>query len=107
MQQQLAGSLTAGARRNVELARAAVSGPRILLLDEPSSGLSKDEVDQLREQLARINKSGLAILLVSHDMDLMSMVDRVHVLSAGEIIASGTMGEMHRNPQVQQVYLGL
>ena len=107
MQQQLAGSLTAGARRNVELARAAVSGPRILLLDEPSSGLSKDEVDQLREQLARINKSGLAILLVSHDMDLMSMVDRVHVLSAGEIIASGTMAEMHRNPQVQQVYLGL
>jgi len=107
MKQQQAGSLTAGARRNVELARAAVSGPRILLLDEPSSGLSKEEVDQLREQLTRINKSGLAILLVSHDMNLMSMVDRAHVLSAGEIIACGTMREMHRNLQVQQVYLGL
>jgi branched-chain amino acid transport system ATP-binding protein len=107
IQQRLAGSLTAGARRNVELARAAVSKPRILLLDEPSSGLSTEEVDQLREQIARINKSGLAVLLVSHDMDLMSMVDRVHVLSAGEIIAAGTMQEMNCNPQVQQVYLGL
>lgn len=107
MKQQLAGSLTAGARRNVELARAAVSEPRILLLDEPSSGLSQDEVAQLREQVVRINKAGLAILLVSHDMDLMAMVDRVHVLSAGEIIASGTMAEMHHNAQVQQVYLGL
>lgn len=107
MKQQLAGTLTAGARRNVELARATVSGPRLLLLDEPSSGLSTEEVDQLREQLVRTNQSGLAILLVSHDMDLMSMVDRVHVLSAGEIIAAGTMEEMHHNAQVQQVYLGL
>ena len=107
MKQTAAGSLTAGARRNVELARAAVSGPRILLLDEPSSGLSKEEVDQLREQLARINTSGLAILLVSHDMSLMTMVNRANVLSAGEIIACGTMAEMHRNLQVQQVYLGL
>jgi len=107
MMQRPAGSLTAGARRNVELARAVVSEPRLLMLDEPSSGLAKEEVGQLREQLARINQSGLAILLVSHDMDLMSMVDRVHVLSSGEIIASGTMAEMHRNPEVQQVYLGL
>lgn len=105
--QQRAGALTAGARRNVELARAVVSEPRLLLLDEPSSGLSKEEVDQLRDHLARINRSGLTVLLVSHDMDLMSVVGRVHVLSAGEIIASGTFDEMQRNAQVQQVYLGL
>nr|WP_256735181.1 ABC transporter ATP-binding protein [Variovorax sp. dw_954] len=104
---RLAGSLTAGARRNVELARATVSAPRVLLLDEPSSGLSQEEVDQLREQLIRINKSGLAILMVSHDMALMSIVDRAHVLSAGETIACGTMQAIHRDPQVQQVYLGL
>jgi branched-chain amino acid transport system ATP-binding protein/nonpolar-amino-acid-transporting ATPase len=105
--QQRAGALTAGARRNVELARAVVSEPRLLLLDEPSSGLSKEEVDHLREHLVRINRTGLTILLVSHDMDLMSVVSRVHVLSAGEIIASGTFDEMQRNTQVQQVYLGL
>lgn len=102
-----AGSLTAGARRNVELARAVVSTPHLLMMDEPSSGLAKEEVDQLREHLHRINRSGLAILLVSHDMDLMSMVTRVNVLSAGEIIAAGTMVQMHQHPQVQQVYLGL
>lgn len=107
IKQQRAGALTAGARRNVELARAVVSEPHLLLLDEPSSGLSKEEVDQLREHLVRINRAGLTILLVSHDMDLMSVVSRVHVLSAGEIIASGTFDEMQRNTQVQQVYLGL
>lgn len=103
----LAGSLTAGQRRNVELARACVSEPRILLLDEPSSGLSKEEVDQLQALLARINRGGLSILLVSHDMELMSSAQRVHALSAGRIIASGTMDDIHRNPEVQQVYLGV
>jgi len=107
MKHVLAGALTAGARRNVELARATVSEPRLLLLDEPSSGLATEEVAQLREQLHRINRAGLAILLVSHDMELMAMADHVHVLSAGEIIASGSMNDLHHNPQVQQVYLGL
>lgn len=107
MKQRPAGSLTAGARRNVELARAVVGAPQLLMMDEPSSGLAKEEVDTLREHIARINRSGLAILLVSHDMDLMSMVERVNVLSAGEIIAAGSMAEMHRHPKVQQVYLGL
>ncbi|MGE3923141.1 MAG: ABC transporter ATP-binding protein [Lautropia sp.] len=104
---RLAGSLTAGARRNVELARAAVSKPLMLLLDEPSSGLSKEEVDNLSEQIVRLNREGFSILLVSHDMELMTIVDPVHVLSAGEIIASGSMEAMHRDPKVQQVYLGL
>lgn len=107
VKERRAGSLTAGARRNVELARAVVSEPLLLMMDEPSSGLAQEEVESLQQHLRRINRSGLALLLVSHDMDLMSMVDRVNVLSAGEIIACGTMAEMHRDSQVQQVYLGL
>ena len=105
--EKVAGSLTAGQRRNLELARVQVGAPELLMLDEPSSGLSQDEVESLKASLRRLNEAGLTILLVTHDMDLMAVAQCVHVLSAGEIIASGTMQDMQRNPQVQQVYLGV
>jgi len=105
--EKVAGSLTAGQRRNLELARVQVGAPELLMLDEPSSGLSQDEVESLKASLCKLNEAGLTILLVTHDMDLMAIAQCVHVLSAGEIIASGTMQDMQRNPQVQQVYLGI
>jgi ABC-type branched-subunit amino acid transport system ATPase component len=104
---QLAGRLPAGRQRLVELARAAASKPRLLCLDEPSSGLSSDEVVQLMAELRRLNKRGITILLVSHDMELMAISSIVHVLCFGEIIASGGMAEVQANPRVREAYLGI
>lgn len=102
----LAQSLSAGQRRILELARAVIGRPQLLMLDEPSSGLNSDEIAHLRAWIEQLNREGISILLVSHDMELMSVANQVHVLYFGAIIASGSMGEIQRNPQVRDVYLG-
>ena len=101
-----AQSLPAGQRRVLEIARAVIGRPQLLMLDEPSSGLNTDEIDNLRGWIEQLKGEGITILLVSHDMGLMSVAERVHVLYFGEIIASGSMGEIQRNAQVREVYLG-
>lgn len=101
-----AGRLTSGQRRMVELARAYAAQPRLLLLDEPSSGLNDDEVGQLAGWLRTLKAEGVTLLLVSHDMAFMEVAEVVNVLYFGEIIASGTMSEMQRDSRVREVYLG-
>lgn len=102
-----AASLTAGQRRILEIARAAVGEPRLLLLDEPSSGLNVQEIEDLRDWIVRLNAEGITILLVSHDMGLMTVARTVHTLYFGEIIASGDMAAIQRDPRVREVYLGV
>lgn len=99
-------NLTAGQRRIVEIARAVVGRPQLLLLDEPSSGLNTDEIDQLRRWIRQLRDEGMSILLVSHDMELMTVADIVHVLYFGEIIASGGMDAIKNDARVREVYLG-
>jgi ABC-type branched-subunit amino acid transport system ATPase component len=103
----LAKNLPAGQRRILEIARAMAGEPKLLLLDEPSSGLNTDEIGYLSKSIEQINRDGISILLVSHDMDLMEVADQVHVLNFGEIIASGDMRSIQQNPQVRDVYLGV
>lgn len=103
----LAGRLPVGQQRLVELARAAISKPKLLCLDEPSSGLSSDEVGQLMDLLRRLNGMGTTILLVSHDMELMAISSIIHVLCFGEIIATGGMSEVQADPRVREAYLGI
>ncbi len=107
LRDELARKLTAGQRRILEIARAVVSEPKLLMLDEPSSGLNSDEIEHLRNWITQLRREGLTILLVSHDMELMTVADTVHVLYFGEIIASGTMAEIQKNARVREVYLGL
>ncbi len=102
-----AAKLTSGQRRMLELARAYAGKPRLLLLDEPSSGLNTAEVEALGDWLQTFNQEGMTLLLVSHDMQLMNIASVVNVLYFGEIIASGPMAEMQRNPRVREVYLGV
>ncbi len=102
-----AGQVPAGMQRLVELARAWVSEPQLLLLDEPSSGLNSAEIAQMREVLTQLNDAGITILLVSHDMDLVDIAAEVHVLCFGSIIASGTMAQVKRDQGVRQAYLGV
>ena len=101
-----AHNLSAGQRRVLEIARAVIGKPRLLMLDEPSSGLNPNEIANLRRWIKHLNADGISILLVSHDMELMNVASRVHALYFGEIIASGSMGEIQNNAQVRDVYLG-
>jgi branched-chain amino acid transport system ATP-binding protein len=104
-----ARALPIGTGRLVEVARAVASEPRVILLDEPSSGLDADETDRLAAVLARLRDDrGIALLLVEHNVDLvLSLADRVTVLDFGEVIAEGAPDAIRADHAVQQAYLGV
>jgi branched-chain amino acid transport system ATP-binding protein len=102
-----ADSVPTGTARLLELARCLASDPRLLLLDEPSSGLDESETKEFGDLLRDLAAEGRTVVMVEHDMDLvMSVTDVIHVLDFGVVIASGEPAEIRRNPMVQQAYLG-
>lgn len=99
--------LPTGMARLLELARALACEPKVLLLDEPSSGLGSGETDRLGDLLSELAELGVAVLLVEHDMDLvMRVCSKIYVLDFGRIIASGNATQVSADPLVQAAYLG-
>jgi branched-chain amino acid transport system ATP-binding protein len=105
-QETLACNLPYGEQRHLEIGIALATEPKLLLMDEPTAGLTPEETIGIMELIRTISK-GLTIILVAHDMDVvMKVSDRITVLHQGRILAEGKPGEIQKNQEVQRVYLG-
>ncbi|MEM9030024.1 MAG: ABC transporter ATP-binding protein [Pseudomonadota bacterium] len=96
-----------GVRKRVDLVRATLARPRILMLDEPAAGLNPSEADDLKADLLRLSSDGVGLLIVEHDMAFVrELCDHVIVLNFGEKIAEGSMADIRENELVREAYLG-
>jgi branched-chain amino acid transport system ATP-binding protein len=103
----VAGALSHGDRRKLELAMAMASDPRVLLLDEPMAGVSAEDVDGLTSIIAEVRDTGVAVLMVEHHMHVvLGLADRVAVVHHGRLLALGSADEVTADTEVQQAYLG-
>jgi branched-chain amino acid transport system ATP-binding protein len=105
---RIAGELAYGQQKQLELALALAAQPRVLLLDEPTAGMSAEETRQATGLIKRIQEArGLSLLFTEHDMEVVfGIADRISVLDHGELIASGRPQEIRDNPEVRRIYLG-
>jgi branched-chain amino acid transport system ATP-binding protein len=103
-----AGELSGGQQQMVAIARALMARPRLLLLDEPSLGLSPSIVESMFDAIRRINEAGMAVLLVEQNVAMaLELAHRAYVLDEGRIVAAGAPGTLASNPEIQRAYLGL
>jgi branched-chain amino acid transport system ATP-binding protein len=104
--ESLASQLPYGKQKLLELGRALAMKPELLLLDEPASGLTPVEIEQLSEQVSQIRQEGVTVFIVEHHMGMvMEIADEIAVLHNGKLIAEGTPEAVRKNPQVIEAYL--
>lgn len=107
LEEQAAGTLSHGRQQWLEIGMAVGVEPTLLLLDEPTAGMSPEETRQTGEMLRSLNAQGVTILAVEHDMSFVQQIaDRVTVLHFGEIFAQGSVAEIISHPGVADIYLG-
>jgi branched-chain amino acid transport system ATP-binding protein len=106
-QAQLAGTLSGGEQQMLAMGRALMARPRLLLLDEPSMGLSPIMVDKIFEVVHTIHRRGTTVLLVEQNASrALAVADRAYVMDSGEMTMSGPAGELLHDPRVRAAYLG-
>ncbi len=103
----LAGTLSYGEQRRLEIARALATQPKLLLLDEPAAGMNNAEKQQLMEEIIKLDEMGLTVLIIEHDMRfIMGLCKEIAVLNFGRLIAQGNPDQIRRHPEVIEAYLG-
>jgi neutral amino acid transport system ATP-binding protein len=101
-----AGTMSGGQKRLIEIMRALMLGPRVLLLDEPMSGVHPKIVQEIQYYLQELRKEGLTILMVEHELHMVErLCDSVVVMAQGKVIGSGTMASLRRQPEIVDAYL--
>jgi neutral amino acid transport system ATP-binding protein len=102
-----AGGLSGGQRKLLELARALMTHPKLILLDEPAAGVNPNLINQISNHVLRWNEEGITFLIIEHNMDvIMSLCEEIWVLAEGTNLARGTPQEIRQNSQVLEAYLG-
>lgn len=102
-----AGVLSRGDKRRLELAMCLIQHPRLLLLDEPTAGMSRHDTNSTLDLLKQIKQGGLTIIIIEHDMHVVfSIADRISVLAQGKVLVEGNPEEVRGNPDVRAAYLG-